>query len=157
VNKILASFVQQPSAPVVTVDARCAGGDTDVSRAQHRFGVTAGAASRATASVPGTWAIPVCLRVPGTGDGAGVRCELLDDAREALTVDRCVPLVAANASGRGYYRTLYEPDDLLAIARRRSNRAKSFHSSPTRPRWYVPDVRPLTGAAVARPAKIRLE
>jgi len=109
IDRILQDYVEQPGVPVVSVEARCTGGHTELTLEQERFfgipGATPSSASQ-------TWSVPVCV----TTIGGGPQCEMLDRQRRTVTAPGC-GLVFANAGSRGYYFTEYAPDAVRALAR----------------------------------------
>jgi aminopeptidase N len=108
IDRIMSGYITQAGAPVVTVETRCVGSQTEMTAAQERFigvpGVRAQSSER--------WAIPVCAR---TG-AAAPRCEVLDEPREAFRMPGCGTLFA-NAEARGYYFTEYPPGTVRALSR----------------------------------------
>ncbi|HXO19283.1 MAG TPA: M1 family metallopeptidase, partial [Thermoanaerobaculia bacterium] len=113
VDRVLASFVEQPGAPLLAIETRCQGDTTEVTLSQQRFFLDP---RRLAAGSPELWSIPVCLRPAGGDGGAAVRCELLRERRQSFTLDGCFPWVLANAGARGYYRSSYPPETLRKIA-----------------------------------------
>jgi aminopeptidase N len=111
VDKVMASFVDQPGVPVVSVTSNCAGTVTRVEASQDRYRTP----EQKTGS--GTWQIPVCMRAAGSQESAGVSCALLAAPRQALDYSPCTPTLVANARGAGYYRTAYAEPLLDALLR----------------------------------------
>ena len=121
IDRIMQSYVEQPGAPVVSVQTRCTGSGADISLAQQRFVGAPGA----PATVGQTWTLPVCFK---TNDGPP-RCEVLDRPGPSTGAGRSAPVeerqtlsapgcsnVFANADSRGYYFTEYAPDAVRALA-----------------------------------------
>jgi aminopeptidase N len=108
VDKVMASFVDNPGVPVVTVTANCEGTQTKIDASQSRYRL-AGQPAAQTA-----WQIPVCMR-PATAPAGRARCPLLGEPRQALDYPTCAPAMVANAHGAGYYRTAYAPDALKRL------------------------------------------
>ncbi|HKV23997.1 MAG TPA: M1 family metallopeptidase [Candidatus Acidoferrum sp.] len=116
VDKIMASFTEQPGAPLLTVSSVCAGGEktgsrwkkkrtketTQVTISQQRY---FGDAEKLAAGSPEIWQIPVDLRPAGEPNRTYV---LLTQKQQTFELPGCAPWVYANAGGRGYYRTDYE-------------------------------------------------
>jgi aminopeptidase N len=101
VDGVMASFVNQPGVPVVTVTAECQGGQTKIDASQSRYHLP-------EQSVPQeTWQIPVCARAAARS--ANVECPLLMSARQSLEYPACAPATVVNAGGTGDYRTAYAP------------------------------------------------
>jgi aminopeptidase N len=114
VDKIMSSFVTHPGVPLLTLSERQAGG---VPVAQSRFLLS----STATAGVTATdghgrqdqhWTVPVCLK---TNDKPICRVLMPEDSSIPLPMDVAMPMLYANAGSKGYYRTLYTPQQYSAI------------------------------------------
>jgi alanyl aminopeptidase len=56
------------------------------------------------------WKVPVCWR----GEGTAASCMVLDSHAE-IPVSSCPAWIYLNASGRGYYRTQWSPEQLVAL------------------------------------------
>jgi aminopeptidase N len=112
VDKVMASFVDQAGAPLVTVETRCEDGATLVTLTQQRFFADP---ARLAAGSPEVWTIPVLLR--RAGDSGPARSELLTAKSQTFRLPGCAPWVLANALARGYYRTAYTPEALAAISK----------------------------------------
>ena len=99
VDKIMSSYIAQPGVPLLKFDA-VSGGKVTVD--QSRFYL-----SRTTkAEGEQMWTIPVCLKTSGKP-----KCELLSDSKsQTLNVPK-EKFLFANAGARGYYRTLYTPEE----------------------------------------------
>lgn len=111
VDKVMASFVDQAGAPLVSVETRCEEGATLVTLTQQRFFTDA---RRLAAGSTEVWTIPVFLRRPG--DSGPGRSELLTGKSQTFRLEGCAPWVLANAGARGYYRSAYTPEALAAIS-----------------------------------------
>jgi aminopeptidase N/puromycin-sensitive aminopeptidase len=120
VDRIMSSFVTQPGVPLLTFSERQASG---VPVAQRRFFLSstaaAGAADNANlAATDGKnqadqrWLVPVCLE---TSDKPICRVLMPEDSSIPLPMDVGLPMLYANAGGKGYYRTLYTPQQYNAI------------------------------------------
>ncbi|HEY1993312.1 MAG TPA: M1 family metallopeptidase, partial [Edaphobacter sp.] len=120
VDRIMSSFVTQPGVPLLTFSERQASG---VPVAQRRFFLSstaaAGAADNANlAATDGKnqadqrWLVPVCLK---TSDKPICRVLMPEDSSIPLPMDVGLPMLYANAGGKGYYRTLYTPQQYNAI------------------------------------------
>ncbi len=109
VDRIMASYVDQPGAPMVSVKAACSGGQTAVTLEQRRFFYDR---EKLDAGSPELWNIPVCLKTP---DGA-TRCELMTQRQQEVTLPGCASWVNANAGGAGHYRSAYEAPMLRRMA-----------------------------------------
>jgi aminopeptidase N len=114
VDKIMSSFVTHPGVPLLTLSERQASG---VPVSQSRFFLFA----PATAEHMGTdgaahpeqdWTVPVCLK---TSDKPICRLLTPEDSSIPLPMDVAMPMLYANAGAKGYYRTLYTPQQYKAI------------------------------------------
>ncbi|HUJ82151.1 MAG TPA: M1 family metallopeptidase [Candidatus Acidoferrales bacterium] len=103
VDKIMASFVDQPGAPLVSVKSSCSGDRTKVTLSQHRYFADA---VRLNAASPELWQVPVALRGSGAKDATHV---LLTAPEQTFEIKGCSDWVYANAGARGYFRSSYEP------------------------------------------------
>ena len=108
VDRIFASFVNQPGVPLLTVRNACVNGTSEVSISQSRFISTPD-----TPSAASTWTLPACLK---TGS-ARARCEVVDRPVMTVTPGACGPAFA-NADARGYYVTDYSPEEVTALSAR---------------------------------------
>jgi len=107
VDAILRSFVDQPGAPLLSVDSACVGGRTEVRLSQERFSLAPSAPG-----TPQTWTFPACV----TQASGPAHCEVMSTRTETLRVAGCrTPFV--NAGSRGYYVTAYTPAHLSTLAR----------------------------------------
>ncbi len=100
VDKIMESLVAQPGEPLLTFAPAAAG---QVSVTQKRFFLNPQAASGEQQQ---NWTIPVCFKF-GIADKA---CELLSQQQQTLKTPQA-QFLFANAGGKGYYRTAYDPKD----------------------------------------------
>ena len=102
VDKIMASFIDQPGVPLLTF-GEMTNGAYPVK--QSRFFVGGGESGNAA-----TWTLPVCAK-----SGAAPACELLTPASTMLAAESGTRPFYANARNKGYYRTAYTPGQLKAI------------------------------------------
>lgn len=112
----LATFLDQPGVPLVSVSLECPrGGTPRLALAQERYLPTG---SRADAAQ--IWQVPVCVRW-GSRQGTGRACTLLRAPSGTLELEgarRCPDWVVGNEGARGYYRVAYPPELLSALGRR---------------------------------------
>ncbi|MEO6041139.1 MAG: M1 family metallopeptidase [Croceibacterium sp.] len=108
VAAIADSFTRQPGVPLVTVRQRCERGMTELSLEQGEFRRNG---REAAAPAPRRWLVPLNLRA---ADGSFHRQLLDGTARAALP--GCGPAIV-NGGQLGYFRTLYTPADLAALAK----------------------------------------
>jgi aminopeptidase N len=108
VDKVMASFVDQPGLPLVSIDLTCAGGNSRAVLSQDRY-FRDPAPSGAAAPL---WQIPVCLQ-SSSGDS---RCEVLQQKRQEVSFTGCPAWVMGNDGARGYYRAALSPSMVRTMA-----------------------------------------
>ena len=113
-DAIMASYIDQPGVPVLTVESRCVAGATEVSLVQERFVGTPGAASGGQ-----TWTVPVCVADP---TGGARRCKVMTGARQTFSVFGCAANPFVNANSSGYYFSEYRPAAVAALGRTAADR-----------------------------------
>jgi aminopeptidase N len=101
-------FTEQAGVPLIRVDAKCEGGETQLRLSQGEF-TRAG-----EPAVPRRWHVPVEVRALGAVAAARV---LVAGGAGELRLPGCGP-VLVNAGQRGYFRTLYTRETLRALAGR---------------------------------------
>ncbi|MGH9579623.1 MAG: M1 family metallopeptidase, partial [Terriglobales bacterium] len=100
VDRIMKRYVDQPGAPLVSIETSCRKGNTVVTASQQRFYYDSERLAEGSGEL---WQVPVCMKTP-----EGVeRCELLTLARQEFSLPGCSGWVLANAGASGYYRTAY--------------------------------------------------
>ncbi|HVJ26029.1 MAG TPA: M1 family metallopeptidase [Vicinamibacterales bacterium] len=109
VDRVMASFVDQPGLPLVSFDVRCNGKTGEIALSQERY-IRDGTTSPSTTE---QWQIPVCFRIAG----GNTSCELLTAKRTVVPVDSCPAWTIGNAGGRGYYRTASSIDTVRELSR----------------------------------------
>jgi aminopeptidase N len=109
VDRVMATFVDQPGLPLVAIDLRCAPDGNRAILSQERY-FREPAQSKTAA--PQLWQIPICLR-SSSGD---TRCELLHERRKEVSFDSCPAWVMGNAGARGYYRSAISPAMVRTMA-----------------------------------------
>jgi aminopeptidase N/puromycin-sensitive aminopeptidase len=102
-DKIMKGFTEQPGAPLVSVSNTCKGDKTEVQLKQERYVADA---AKMAAGFDETWVIPVKLLPSATKQATYY---LLSKKEDTVTLPGCSAWVYANATGRGYYRSSYEP------------------------------------------------
>ncbi len=107
VAAMAASWTDQPGFPLITLDARCSNGKTEVQWTQQRFRLLP-----STTTDSPLWRVP--LRV---ARGSEVHTFLLEGAKGMVTLPDCAaePLVG-NAGGRGFYRVRYASEQAAALS-----------------------------------------
>lgn len=109
VDKIMSSFVTQPGVPLLTLSERQA---ASVPVVQSPFFLSSTATAELATEKGQRWTVPVCLKTSGEPI-----CRVLtpEDSSIPLPMDTGLPLLYANAGGKGYYRTAYTPKEYSAI------------------------------------------
>jgi aminopeptidase N len=116
IDKIMATFIDQPGVPLVRVLAKDEGEVTSVSLTQQRFYRDRAAFAQGS---PELWQVPVCLRSGATAPSvtSDVHCVLLADRSQTYKFKNLALPVIANARQLGYYRVMYSPDVLSELSR----------------------------------------
>jgi aminopeptidase N len=107
VDRVMASFVQQPGVPVIAAADACANGNSRLTLRQQRYFSSPESFEHGGNNA---WTVPACMK-----SGAAERCELLTAASQSATMRGCAP-VLLNAGARGYYRSAYDPPGLSKMA-----------------------------------------
>jgi aminopeptidase N/puromycin-sensitive aminopeptidase len=115
IDKIMATFIDQPGVPLIQVEAK-AGDRTTVTLTQRRFFRDRAAFAQGS---PELWEVPVCLRSAANvlTDVPAVQCVLLTDRTQTFKFKNLSPPVMANAGQKGYYRVMYAPEVLNEFSR----------------------------------------
>jgi aminopeptidase N len=108
VDRVMASFVQQPGVPLVSVASSCKNHKTEVTLSQRRFFSDR---SSFEAGAKETWEIPVCMK-----NAQGKQCQLLTEKTQTFSLDGCSLWLLANVDSESYYRTEYSGQNLHALA-----------------------------------------
>ncbi len=108
VDRIMSSFVSQRGAPLVSVHARCTGGNTALTLTQGGFPGIVGAEVSAS-----TWTIPIC---PRAQTGRSASCTVLRDRTATLTVPGCGAPPLVNSGSAGYFLTEYDQATVKTLA-----------------------------------------
>jgi aminopeptidase N len=119
-DRVMAGFITQPGIPAVSVQSRCANNETELTLSQRRF--VAAQPRTAAADEQELWQIPVCFQFKSKA-----KCQLLSAPVQHMVFDGC-GYVYANRGGVGYYRSLYDSDDLRSLA----SNAESTLTAPER-------------------------
>ena len=99
-DRIFSAFVLQAGAPVVRVETKCGGANTQVTLSQRRFLTNRESAAAAKEA----WVVPVLARTLGSDS---THYFLLEQPTQTFSFAGCSPHVFINANGRGYYRSDY--------------------------------------------------
>ncbi len=102
IDEIMSSFITAPGVPLLTL-APATNGNLPVT--QSRFFLSKAANDAPVSSRVQTWTIPVC---PLSGP-----CQLLKPGQTSISAPTSPVFV--NAASKGYYRTLYTPDQLASL------------------------------------------
>jgi aminopeptidase N len=109
IEAIMASFVNLPGAPLLTVSAACKGSTTVARVTQSRFFLDPSIPS--TTAAP--WHLPVCFKREGSDERF---CEVVDRTSSDVSIPgRCSPWLLANEGASGYYRVAYDGGTLAAL------------------------------------------
>jgi aminopeptidase N len=109
-TRVAADFTTQPGIPLITVgQSQCVNGATAVTLTQGQFSADR---RQSAAAKPLTWHVPV----KATAGGATIQAVTAGRTTQ-LNVPGCGPLMI-NPGQRGYYRTLYRPQQVQALAGR---------------------------------------
>jgi aminopeptidase N len=104
-DRILPAFVEQPGAPLLTVETHCDGDATILNIIQRRM--FRGRARFLTGSAE-QWTIPLIIEdLDRPSDFGKV---VVKERSQQLRLPRCKPHLFVNGGGFGYYRTEYSPD-----------------------------------------------
>lgn len=121
IDKIMATFIDQPGVPIVRVAAKTEAGVTSVSLTQRRFFRDRAAFAEGS---PEFWEVPVCLRSAATPAAGipGVDCVLLSERTQTFKFRNLALPILANARQMGYYRVMYAPEVLSELSRHAETR-----------------------------------
>ena len=109
VDKVMPAWVEQAGAPMLSVSARCNGNRTSVELSQTRFYNDPQLQKQGS---PELWQIPVCIE----SGNKMVRCELMTQKQQTVTLNGCAPWVYVNARAKGYYRSSYTPELMAKLS-----------------------------------------
>jgi len=112
VDKIMATFMEQPGAPIVSVSAQCEGSSESVSLEQQRYVYDR---AKFEAGNNQIWQIPVCLKIGP--QSSTKRCELLTQKKQEITLLVCSTWIVPNAGAQGFYRSGYDAKALHSLAK----------------------------------------
>jgi len=111
VDHMMPTFVEQPGAPMVSVNAQCSGGSTKVSLKQQRYFYDRSLFEAGNSEL---WQIPICLKASSKHSQ---KCELLTAREGSITLPGCASWVLGNAGASGYYRSGYSSEAMQQLAR----------------------------------------
>jgi puromycin-sensitive aminopeptidase len=110
VDKIMTNFTEQSGAPLISVTTSCKANTTQVSVSQERYFADA---KKLAAGSPELWQVPLNLRAAGSQQAS---YRLLTERKQTFALPGCAQWVYANAGGRGYYRSSYDPGALAKMS-----------------------------------------
>jgi aminopeptidase N len=112
IDQIMPTFVMQPGAPFVSVEARCEGGNTTLSLSQKRYFKTPDLFNAPNDQI---WQIPVCARGITETSAGKQECFLLTQRQQQFTLKGCSKFVFPDAGALGYYRFDYDAAALHSL------------------------------------------
>jgi aminopeptidase N len=111
VDRMMPTFVNQPGAPLVSVQAQCQGGATKVRLSQRRYYYDRGLLDTGSQEL---WMIPVSLKGTST---KGDHSVLLTTRSQTFDLPGCNSWVFVNAGAQGYYRSGYDSGAFQSMSR----------------------------------------
>ncbi len=105
IDKIMPTFVMQPGAPFVGVEAKCEGGNTTLNLSQKRYVESPEAFSKPDDQL---WQIPVCAKGVDETSAGKQQCFLLTERQQQFTLKGCPKFVFPDSNALGYYRFDYD-------------------------------------------------
>jgi aminopeptidase N len=105
IDEIMPTFVLQPGAPYVGVEAKCEGGNTTLNLSQKRYFDTPAAFNQSNEQI---WQIPVCAKGINQSSAGKQQCFLLTQRQQQFTLQGCSKFVFPDSSALGYYRFDYD-------------------------------------------------
>ncbi len=112
IDQIMPTFVMQPGAPFVGVEAKCEGDNTTLSLSQKRYLETPAAFNEPNDQI---WQIPVCAKGVSETSAGKQECFLLTQRQQQFTLKGCSKFVFPDAGALGYYRFDYDAAALRAL------------------------------------------
>jgi aminopeptidase N len=114
VDKIMPTWVDQPGAPLVSVQTSCSGGSQTLSFEQTRYFYDRAKLEQGS---PELWQIPVCIRAGSAAAGSAATCELMTQKQQTFTLPGCADWDFVNANAFGFYRSGYQSDAIQAMSK----------------------------------------
>jgi len=112
IDKIMPTFVMQPGAPYVEVEAKCEGGNTTLNLSQKRYLESATAFNEPNDQI---WQIPVCAKGVSGSSAGKQECFLLNQRQQQFRLKGCSKFVFPDAGALGYYRFDYDAAALRSL------------------------------------------
>ncbi len=113
IDRIMATFFEQPGAPLIRIETKRDGHSTQVTLSQRRFFRDRAAFAEGSKEL---WQVPVCVR-SAASDRSATQCVLLGDRTQTFKLGRLALPIIANAGEKGYYRVVYSSEALRALDR----------------------------------------
>jgi aminopeptidase N len=114
VDKIMATWVEQAGAPLLTVKSSCSGNQQTLSFEQQRYFYDR---TRLEQGSPELWQIPACIRSGSAGKDSPAKCELITQKQQTVTLPGCSTWDFVNANAHGYYRSGYQSDSVREMSK----------------------------------------
>jgi puromycin-sensitive aminopeptidase len=111
VDRMMPTFVNQPGAPLVSIQAQCQGGVTKVMLSQRRYSYDRRPLDSESKEL---WMVPVALKTAGQKKDATV---LLEKPDQVYELPGCYKWMFGNAGAQGYYRVGYDSADFQTMSR----------------------------------------
>jgi aminopeptidase N/puromycin-sensitive aminopeptidase len=105
IDKIMPTFVMQPGAPFVGVEAKCEGGNTTLNLSQNRYLESPEAFNKPNDQL---WQIPICAKGINDTSAGKQQCFLLTQREQQFTLKGCPKFVFPDSNALGYYRFDYD-------------------------------------------------
>jgi aminopeptidase N len=105
IDKIMPTFVMQPGAPFVGVEAKCDDGNTRLTLSQKRYFDTPAAFKELNDQI---WQIPLCAKGVTATSAGRQECFLMTQRQQQFTLKGCSAFVFPDAGALGYYRFDYD-------------------------------------------------
>jgi len=112
VDRIMPTFVMQPGAPFVAVQAKCEGGNTTLNLSQKRYFKIP---DEFNAPNDQLWQIPVCAKGVNETSAGKPECFLMTRREQQFTLKGCSKFVFPDAGALGYYRFDYDAAALHSL------------------------------------------
>jgi aminopeptidase N len=105
IDKIMPTFVMQPGAPYVGVEAKCEGDSTVLDISQKRYFDTPQEFNQPNDQI---WQIPICAKGVGETGASQQQCFLMTQRQQQFKLKGCSKFVFPDAGALGYYRFDYD-------------------------------------------------
>jgi len=109
IDQIMPTFVLQPGAPFVDVNAKCEGGNTILQVSQKRYFNTPEDFNQANDEL---WQIPICAKGINGATAGQQQCFVMTKREQQLQLKGCSNFVFPDSGALGYYRFNYDAPGL---------------------------------------------